>query len=78
MHCDGTHREREIKVVLETAGGEWWTMRHQRQATLGKISKSWPKTEGDGGQFPWTYAPQEVKGNIVDNSDIFLSLTFYC
>ena len=22
-----------------------------------------PKTERDGGQFPWTYAPQGVKGN---------------
>jgi len=56
-------REREIKVVLETAGGEPWTMRRQRQAILGKRSKSWPKTEGDGRQFPWTYAPQGVKGN---------------
>jgi len=38
-------------------------MARQRQATLGKISRSWPKTEGDGGQFPWTYVPQGVKGN---------------
>ena len=34
-------------------------MRRERQATLGKRLK----TEGDGGQFPWTYAPQGVKGN---------------
>jgi len=53
----------ETKVVLETAGGEPWTMRHQRQATLGKRSKSWSRTEGDDGQFSWTYAPQGVKGN---------------
>lgn len=26
-------------------------------------SKSWPKTEGDDGQFPWSCAPQGVKGN---------------
>ena len=70
MHCDGTHRERKVKVVLETAGGERWTMRHQRQATLGKRSKSWPKTEGDGGQFPWTYAPQGVKGNKLSCIDL--------
>ena len=28
-------RVREITVVLETAGGEPWTMRRQRQAILG-------------------------------------------
>jgi len=64
----GTPREREIKVVLETAEGEPWTMRRQRQATLGKRSKTWPKTEGDGGQFPWTYAPHAVKGNKQSNN----------
>ena len=35
----------------------------QRQPTLGKRSKSWPKTEGDDRQFPWTFAPQGVKEN---------------
>ena len=30
---------------------------------IGKTSKSWPKTEGDGVQFPWTYAPQGLKGH---------------
>ena len=53
MHCDGTHREREVKVVLETAGGERWK----------GIEKLAMKTEGDGGQSPWTYALQGVKGN---------------
>ena len=38
-------------------------MRRQRQVTLGKRLKSWPKTEGDGGQFLWTYATQRVKVN---------------
>ena len=38
-------------------------MRGQRQVTLGKRLKSWPKTEGDGGQFLWTYATQRVKVN---------------
>ena len=53
----------KVEPCLETAGGQPWTMRHQRQATLKKRLKSSSKTEGDSWQFPWTYVSQGVKGN---------------
>ena len=72
----GTRGERETKVILKTAGGEPWTVRHQRQHTLGRDQKVGPKQKEMVGSIHGPGIHKEWKGISISITSMWF-LVFY-